>query len=75
MSNQQSKKTLPKQHQTQQPGVETEMNPIPKSINPGYKGSGKLSGKTAIITGGDSGIVKLLLSISLKKALILPYVI
>ncbi|MES1043243.1 NAD(P)-dependent oxidoreductase [Bacillus obstructivus] len=58
MSNQQSKKTLPKQHQTQQPGVETEMNPIPKSINPGYKGSGKLSGKTAIITGGDSGIGK-----------------
>lgn len=32
------------------------MNPIPISDNPEYKGSGKLKGKVAIITGGDSGI-------------------
>lgn len=32
------------------------MNPIPISDNPDYKGSGKLAGKIAIITGGDSGI-------------------
>ncbi|MGE8205190.1 SDR family oxidoreductase [Heyndrickxia sp. NPDC080065] len=56
MSNQQKKKTLPKQHQNRQPGIESEMNPLPKSIYPSYKGSGKLSGKAAIITGGDSGI-------------------
>jgi NAD(P)-dependent dehydrogenase (short-subunit alcohol dehydrogenase family) len=60
MSNQQKQptKTLPKQHQNQQPGIESEMNPLPKSYIPSYKGSEKLGGKTAIITGGDSGIGK-----------------
>lgn len=32
------------------------MNPPPVYISPDYKGSGKLQGKVAIITGGDSGI-------------------
>jgi NAD(P)-dependent dehydrogenase (short-subunit alcohol dehydrogenase family) len=32
------------------------MRPIPITDNPAYKGSGKLKGKVAIITGGDSGI-------------------
>ena len=32
------------------------MNPKPQYINPDYKSSGKLQGKTALITGGDSGI-------------------
>jgi len=35
---------------------ETKMDPPPKYDAPWYKGSGKLKGKTAIITGGDSGI-------------------
>jgi NAD(P)-dependent dehydrogenase (short-subunit alcohol dehydrogenase family) len=48
--------TFPPQHQDQQPGLEYLMNPIPISDNPEYKGSGKMSGKVAIITGGDSGI-------------------
>jgi NAD(P)-dependent dehydrogenase (short-subunit alcohol dehydrogenase family) len=48
--------TFPPQHQVIQPGLEYVMNPLPISDNPGYKGSGKLAGKTAIITGGDSGI-------------------
>jgi len=48
--------TFPPQHQNVQPGLEYVMNPIPISDNPAYRGSGKLSGKTAIITGGDSGI-------------------
>ncbi|MGM0836877.1 MAG: SDR family oxidoreductase [Bacillota bacterium] len=55
MSNQ-TKKTLPAQHQNQQPGQESEMVPPPKSEDSSYKGSGKLKGKVAIITGGDSGI-------------------
>jgi NAD(P)-dependent dehydrogenase (short-subunit alcohol dehydrogenase family) len=47
---------LPPQHQNQQPGLESEMNPKPKSVDSTYKGSGKLRDKVAIITGGDSGI-------------------
>ena len=48
--------TFPPQHQDVQPGLEYLMNPVPLSDNPEYKGSGKLKGKIAIITGGDSGI-------------------
>jgi NAD(P)-dependent dehydrogenase (short-subunit alcohol dehydrogenase family) len=47
---------LPPQHQEHQPGVESLMTPEPKSVDPHYKGSGKLRGKAALITGGDSGI-------------------
>ena len=32
------------------------MHPLPQYDNPAYKASGKLSGKKAVITGGDSGI-------------------
>jgi len=48
--------TFPAQHQAVQPGLESLMYPAPISDNPAYKGSGKLQGKVAIITGGDSGI-------------------
>jgi NAD(P)-dependent dehydrogenase (short-subunit alcohol dehydrogenase family) len=60
MSNNQNqqKNTFPPQHQNHQPGVESEMNPRPLSVDPNYKPGGKLAGKTAIITGGDSGIGK-----------------
>ena len=60
MSNSQNEKKpiFPPQHQSKQPGVETEMNPRPISQSPTYKASGKLAGKKAIITGGDSGIGK-----------------
>ncbi|MDU0156843.1 SDR family oxidoreductase [Bacillus cabrialesii] len=44
------------QHQDRQPGIESEMNPLPLSEDEDYQGSGKLKGKAAIITGGDSGI-------------------
>lgn len=46
----------PPQSQDQQPGIESEMTPKPKSDDPQYRGSGKLEGKVALITGGDSGI-------------------
>jgi NAD(P)-dependent dehydrogenase (short-subunit alcohol dehydrogenase family) len=42
--------------QDHQPGIEAEMDPRPEYIKPGYKAAGKLQGKVALITGGDSGI-------------------
>lgn len=39
-----------------QPGVEALMDHQPEVIREDYRGSGKLSGKIALITGGDSGI-------------------
>jgi NAD(P)-dependent dehydrogenase (short-subunit alcohol dehydrogenase family) len=47
---------LPPQHQTMQPGIETLMEPPPQSFMENYKAAGKLEGKVALITGGDSGI-------------------
>lgn len=46
---------IPGQTQPQQPGIESEMNPNP-IFDLGQEGSGKLKGKVALITGGDSGI-------------------
>ena len=46
----------PEQSQDEQPGMEYKMTPLPIFDNPNYKGSGKLNGKVAIVTGGDSGL-------------------
>lgn len=48
-------KQIPPQQQHQQPGSEKEMDPKP-IYDDDSAGSGKLKGKVAIITGGDSGI-------------------
>jgi NAD(P)-dependent dehydrogenase (short-subunit alcohol dehydrogenase family) len=45
----------PKQHLAK-PGLESDLKPRPRYEAPMYRGSGKLKGKVAIITGGDSGI-------------------
>jgi NAD(P)-dependent dehydrogenase (short-subunit alcohol dehydrogenase family) len=45
----------PKQQQ-EPPGVQSQMRPVPDCGEESYKGSGRLTGKVAIITGGDSGI-------------------
>ncbi|WP_019339147.1 SDR family oxidoreductase [Stutzerimonas stutzeri] len=47
--------TLPPQQQPE-PGKESEMRPRPEYRGEDYKAAGKLQGKVAIITGGDSGI-------------------
>src|ERR1044071_822416 len=46
----------PRQKQVHQPGRQREMAPAPDCGEETYKGSGKLAGKSAVITGGDSGI-------------------
>ncbi|MGE5462930.1 MAG: SDR family NAD(P)-dependent oxidoreductase, partial [Syntrophothermus sp.] len=53
---QEKKQQRPPQHQEQQPGMEYKMQPRPEAEDASYRGSGKLSGKAALITGGDSGI-------------------
>ncbi len=47
---------FPPQHQNEQPGIESLMNPRPLFDDPTYLPNKKLQGKVAIITGGDSGI-------------------
>jgi NAD(P)-dependent dehydrogenase (short-subunit alcohol dehydrogenase family) len=51
----QPKPPFPEQHQDK-PGLESKLSPRPQYQAPLYKGSGKLDGKVALITGGDSGI-------------------
>ncbi len=46
----------PPQTQSHQPGVESEMRPRPQTEGKNYRAAGKLQGKVALITGGDSGI-------------------
>jgi NAD(P)-dependent dehydrogenase (short-subunit alcohol dehydrogenase family) len=46
---------FPKQQQ-EVPGVQSAMNPVPDCGENSYRGSGRLTGKRAVITGGDSGI-------------------
>ncbi|MBF6175804.1 SDR family oxidoreductase [Nocardia blacklockiae] len=47
--------SLPAQQQTP-PGVTGEMDPKPDHGEHSYRGSGRLNGKIAVVTGGDSGI-------------------
>ena len=44
------------EQELEHPGLESEMQPEPDYGEDTYRGSGKLEGRTAIITGGDSGI-------------------
>lgn len=57
MTQAQEKQELqPPQHQEHRPGSEAEMTPKPKTEGSQYRAAGKLEGKVALITGGDSGI-------------------
>lgn len=49
-------KDIPPQTQEKQPGREDRMTPRPDFEAPEYRAAGKLDGKVALITGGDSGI-------------------
>lgn len=50
------KPVRPKQHQDRQPGRESEMKPMPEYENPHPPKNGRLAGRVALVTGGDSGI-------------------
>ncbi|RIW61133.1 SDR family NAD(P)-dependent oxidoreductase, partial [Acinetobacter baumannii] len=47
---------VPAQVQPHQPGDQEKMHPEPEIIKASHKGSEKLKGKVAVISGGDSGI-------------------
>lgn len=53
--NRYSSPPFPEQHQTK-PGIEQELKPRPKWRGEHYREAGKLSGRRAVVTGGDSGI-------------------
>ena len=55
MSTKQPTPPFPAQH-LEQPGQESQMNPRPRYQGEDYRAAGKLLGKVALITGGDSGI-------------------
>lgn len=65
----------PEQSQRTQPGMEYLMKPRPIFDNPNYKGSDKLKGKVAIITGGDSGLGRAAAVAFAKEgaSLVIPY--
>ena len=46
---------FPEQQQTV-PGLQSAMSPVPDCGEQSYRGSGRLEGKRAVVTGGDSGI-------------------
>ncbi|TWG79365.1 hypothetical protein L604_002500000120 [Bacillus subtilis J27] len=46
---------FPEQYQDP-PGLQKNMKPVPDCGEKSYKGSGKLTGRKALVTGGDSGI-------------------
>ncbi|HVR72830.1 MAG TPA: SDR family oxidoreductase [Planctomycetota bacterium] len=49
------KPPFPAQHQ-EKPGLDSELEPRPRYEAPAYREAGKLHGKAALVTGGDSGI-------------------
>lgn len=55
MASKQPSPPFPEQN-LEKPGQESEMNPRPRFVAPNYRAAGKLQGKVALITGGDSGI-------------------
>ena len=65
----------PPQSQDKQPGEETLMYPRPIFDDVNYKGSGKLQGKVAIITGGDSGLGRACAVYYVKEgaSVVIPY--
>jgi hypothetical protein len=47
---------IPEQQQNEVPGRTAPMNPKPDHGEHSYQGHGRLAGKAAVVTGGNSGI-------------------
>lgn len=47
---------MPERQQQRPPGTTAAMRPVPDHGEESYTGSGRLAGKAAVVTGGDSGI-------------------
>ncbi len=54
--NKEKEQLQPPRHQDKQPGERSRMEPTPVSERDDCKAGGKLEGKVAVVTGGDSGI-------------------
>ena len=46
----------PPEQRQEEPGLEAEMQPLPDIGEHTYRGTGRLQGRRALVTGGDSGI-------------------
>lgn len=66
---------IPAQTQDRQPAIESEMTPAPIFDRDSYKGSDKLKGKVALITGGDAALVARLRCYMPKKVQMLRFLI
>lgn len=66
-SKQNNPRQFPLQHQNEQPGDQKQMNPAPVTDNASYRGSGKLKGRVAVISGADSGIGQAIASAFAKE--------
>jgi NAD(P)-dependent dehydrogenase (short-subunit alcohol dehydrogenase family) len=56
MPDQENQEQLQPPQRQSQPGIEREMTPQPDATRPQHQGTGKLAGRVALVTGGDSGI-------------------
>lgn len=57
------------EQQQQVPGVQSRMTPVPDCGEQSYRGSGKPTGKSTVITGADSGIGRAVAIAATKAAI------